>query len=98
MHAKHSHNKDENDQPANPSCRPKRCCGHRGAQHDEKYKAIFELPERAEERSERMEMHAEENQQEAFKQAQKALDSYNRLSEQILHAIINISGTNDVSK
>ena len=45
-----------------------------------------------------MEMHTEENKQEAFEQAQKALDSYNRLLERILHAIVNISGTNDVSK
>ena len=45
-----------------------------------------------------MEMRAEENKREAFEQAQKALNSYNALSERIIHAIINIGGSNDTSE
>ena len=86
--------RDEDDQAAEPSRGPKRRCRH-GAQHDEKYDAMFELLKRAEERSERMEMRMEENKREAFMQAEKALNSYNKLSERILHAIINIGGTNE---
>lgn len=40
-------------------------------------------------------MRAIENKREAFKQAQKALDSYNMLSERIVHVIVNIGGSND---
>lgn len=72
----------------------RRRCGRN--KHDEKYDAIFQLLERAEERSKRMEMRAEENQQEAFEQVTKVLESYNRLSERILHAIVNIGGSDNV--
>ena len=56
---------------------------------------MFKLLKRVEECSEWMELCVIENKKEAFKQAQKALDSYNRLSEQIIHAIVNIGGSND---
>jgi hypothetical protein len=82
-----------NNQPTGPSCKPKQCCCL--AQHDERYDAIFELLKEAEDHSERMELHAIENRKEAFEQAQKALESYNMLSEWILHAIVNIGGSND---
>ena len=70
----------------------------RYSQHDKKYDAIFELLTKVEERSERMELRAIENQKEAFRQAQLALDSYNMLSERILHAIVNIGGTSNVTE
>ena len=69
---------------------------HGRNEHDEKYEAIFQLLERAEECSKRMEMRAEQNQKEAFEQATKALESYNKLSERILHAIINIGGSDNI--
>jgi len=81
---------DSVDQPAGP---PKHC-RHHDAQHDEKYDAIFELLKKAEERSERIEMRAIENKKEEFEQAQQALDAYNRLSERIVHAIVNIGSSN----
>ena len=93
MHGKRNHNEDSESQSAGSLHGPKR--RRRNTQHDEKYDAIFELLEKAEECSERMEMRAIENNREAFEQAQKALDSYNRLSEQIIHAIVNIGGSND---
>ena len=43
-----------------------------------------------------MEMRAEQNQKEAFEQAARALESYNKLSERILHVIINIGGSDSV--
>ena len=52
---------------------------------------------KVEERSERMELHVIENQKEAFRQVQLALDSYNMLLEQILHTIVNIGGTSNVT-
>ena len=96
MRTKRPRNEDSDDQPAGPSCGPKRCCCNN--QHDEKYDAIFDLLKKVEERSERMELCAIENKKEAFEQAQKALDSYNLLSEKIVHAIVNIGGSNDVQE
>lgn len=61
----------------------------------EKYEEIFDLLKRVEERSERMELRATENRKEALEQAQKALESYNALSERILHAIVNIGGNSE---
>ena len=58
---------------------------------------MFELLRKAEEHSERMEMRMVENQKKAFEQAEKVLESYNMLSEQIVYAIVNISGTDDTS-
>ena len=81
------------DTNASPPHAPKR--HHRYNQHDKKYDAIFELLTRVEEHSERMELHVVENQKEALKQAQKALNSYNMLSERIIHAIVNIGSTNN---
>lgn len=80
---------------ANPHHGPKRHHRSRNKQ-EEKYDAIFQLLERAEERGKRMEMRAEENRKDAFEQAEKALESYNQLSEQILHAIINIGSCDNV--
>ena len=81
------------DTNAGPPHAPKR---HRHYnQHDKKYNAIFELLTRVEEHSERMELHVVENQKEALKQAQKALNSYNMLSERIIHAIVNIGSTDN---
>ena len=91
MRTKRPRDEDGKNQPVGPSRGPKRRC-HR---HDEKYDAVFELLKKAEESSERMELRAIENKQEAFEQAQKALDSYNMLSEKIVHAIVNIGGSND---
>ena len=85
---------DSDDQPTGSSRGSKRRRRNRRAQHDEKYDAIFELLKKVEERSERMELRVMENKKEAFEQAQKALDSYNMLSERILHAIVNIGGSN----
>ena len=93
MHGKRNRDEDSESQPAGSSHGPKRRC--RNTQHDEKYDAIFELLKKVEEHSERMEMRAIENKREAFEQAQKALDSYNALSERIVHAIVNIGGSND---
>jgi hypothetical protein len=73
-----------------PSPRLKR---RRRNEHDEEYDGIFELLKKAEVRSERMEMCAIENQQAAFEQAEKALISFNALSERLLHAIVNIGGS-----
>ena len=42
-----------------------------------------------------MELRATENRKEALEQAQKALESYNALSERILHAIVNIGGNSE---
>ena len=42
-----------------------------------------------------MEMRAIENRREALEQVQKALESYNALSERILHAIVNIGGNDE---
>ena len=84
---------DSDNQPVGPSRGPKRRRRH--TQRDEKYDAIFELLKKAEERSERMELRAMENRKEAFEQAQKALESYNMLSEWILHMIVNIGGSNN---
>ena len=81
------------DTDAGPLHAPKR--HRRYNQHDKKYDAIFELLTRVEEHSERMELHVVENQKEALKQAQKALNSYNMLSERIIHAIVNIGSTNN---
>ena len=97
MCAKRPRDEDSNDQSVGPSHGSKRRRRH-NAQHDEKYDAIFELLKRVEEHSERMELRAIENKKEAFEQAQQALNSYNILSERIVHAIINIGGSNDVSK
>lgn len=90
MRAKRPRNEEDDDQPAGPSRGPKR----RRRRHDEKYDAIFELLKKVEERSERMELRAMENKRDAFEQVQKALDSYNLLSERIVHAIVNIGGSN----
>ena len=38
-------------------------------------------------------MRAIENQRAAFEQAEKVLNSFNMLSERLLHAIVNISGS-----
>lgn len=65
------------------------CCNDKD---HEKYDMIFELLRWVEEHSERMELCATENRKEAFEQAQKALESYNALSERILHTIVNIGG------
>ena len=93
MHTKRSRDEDGDDQSASPSRGPKR---RRRNSQDDRYDAIFELLKKAEERSERMELRAMENKREAFEQAQKALDAYNMLSERIIHAIVNIGGSNDV--
>lgn len=93
MRTKHSRDEDGDDQSAGPSRGPKR---RRRNSRDDRYDAIFELLKKAEERSERMELCGMENKREAFEQAQKALDAYNMLSEQIIHAIVNIGGSNDV--
>ena len=45
-----------------------------------------------------MELRVIENKKEAFEQAQKALDSYNLLSEKIVHVIVNIGGSNNVQE
>ena len=58
---------------------------------------MFELLRKAEEHSERMEMWMVENQKKAFEQAEKVLESYNMLSEQIVYTIVNIGGTDDTS-
>lgn len=97
MRAKRSHDtssEDSDNQPAGQLCGPKQC----RTQCDDKYDAIFELLEAVEKHSERMELRAMENQKEAFEQAQRALDSYNVLSEKLIHAIVNIGGSNDMSK
>ena len=86
---------EDSDQSAGPSRGPKR---RRCNTHNEKYDAIFELLKKVEERSERMELRAMENKRDALEHAQKALDSYNVLSERIIHAIVNIGGSNNVSK
>jgi len=95
--AKYPCDEGDDDQPAGLSCRPKWCCRNH-PQHDEKYDVIFKLLKRAEEHSKWMEMHVEENKREVFKQAQKALDSYNMLLEWIIHAIVNIGGSNNMLK
>ena len=59
---------------------------------------MFELLKKAGEQSKRMEMWMIENEKAAFDQAQKALDSHNMLSEQLLHAIVNIGGSNSTSE
>ena len=97
MCAKRPRDEDSNDQSVGPSHGSKRRHCH-NTQHDERYDAIFELLKRVEEHSEWMELHVIENKKEAFEQAQQALDSYNILSEWIVHAIINIGGSDDVSK
>lgn len=74
-----------------PHTRKRRRCR---SQNDDRYDAIFELLKRVEERSEWMELREIENKKEALEQAQKALDSYNELSKRILHAIVNIGGSN----
>ena len=88
---------DSEEERINSSRGPKRRCRNRRNEHDEKYEAMFELLRKAEERSERMEMRMVENQKKAFEQAEKALESYNMLSERIVHAIVNIGGTDDTS-
>ena len=96
------HNEDESELNHNGEERvdahhgSKRCCHQCCNERDEKYDAIFQLLERAEECGKRMEMRAEQNQKEAFKQAARALESYNKLSERILHVIINIGGSDSV--
>ena len=80
MCAKRRCDEDGDDQPTGPSWGLKRC-RHCHTQHDEKYDAIFELLKGAEEHSKQIEMHAEENQREAFMQAQQALKAYNTLLE-----------------
>ena len=92
MHAKRSCEEDCNDKPAGPSQGPKRC-RHR-SQPDEKYEAIFELLKKVEEQNKQMEQCAIENKREALWQAQKALDAYNRLSERVIHVIVNTGGGN----
>ena len=96
MRAKCPRNEDSDDQPAGPSHGLKQ--HRRNNQHNEKYNAIFDLLKKVEERSERMELRAIENKKKAFEQAQKALDSYNLLSEKIVHVIVNIGGSNDVQE
>jgi hypothetical protein len=91
MRAKRPREEDDGDKPAGPSRGPKR----RRRRHDEKFDAIFDLLKKVEERSERMELRAMENKREAFEQVQKALDSYNMLSEKIVHAIVNIGGNSE---
>jgi len=96
MHVKHPQNEDGNDQLASPSYGPKQhCCSN---WHNEKYNTIFDLLKKVEECSEWMELHAIENKKEAFEQAQKALELYNLLSEKIVHAIVNIGGSNDIQE
>ena len=72
---------------ASPHHGPKDRC-HSHNKHYKKYKAIFQLLERAGEGNKGMEMRAEESQREAFEQVTRALESYNRLLKQILHAIV----------
>ena len=93
MHTKHPHDEGSDNQTTGPSCGSKWHCHY--TKHDEKYDAMFKLLKRVEECSEWMELCVIKNKKEAFKQAQKALDSYNRLSERIIHAIVNIGGSND---
>lgn len=89
---------DSEEDRASSSRGPKRRRRSRRNEHDEKYEgAMFEFLRKAEERSERMEMRMVENQRVAFEQAQKALDSYNMLSERIVHAIVNIGGSDVTS-
>ena len=45
-----------------------------------------------------MELCVIENQKEVFEQAQKALDSYNMLLEKVLHTIVNIGGTSNMTE
>jgi len=95
MHNKHPRDESNEDSDEQSTSQPRvqkrrRCRG----QNDKKYDAIFELLQRVEERSERMELREMENQREALEQAQKALDSYNDLSRRILHAIVNIGASN----
>jgi hypothetical protein len=94
MRAKRSREEDCDDEPAGPSRGPKQ---RRRSRPDEKYDAIFELLKKVEERNERMELRAIENKREALEQAQKALDAYNMLSERIIHAIVNVGGSNETS-
>ena len=84
---------DSDNQTAGPSHRPKR--HHCYNRHNEKFDAMFELLGKINECSEQMQLHAIENKKEVFDQVEKAIESYNLLSEQILHAIVNIGGTNE---
>ena len=96
MHTKRSYGElgeDSDDEPICPPCRSKQHCCNNG--DHEKYDAIFKLLTQVEECSAQMELCAIENKKEALKQAQRALDSYNALSERILHAIVNIGGRNE---
>ena len=52
---------------------------------------------KAKEHSQQMEMQMVENQKIAFEQEEKALESYNKLLEWIIQAIINIGGNDDTS-
>ena len=96
MHAKRPRDEsggDSDDELICPQREPKqRRCNNKD---HKKYEEIFELLQRVEECSERMEMRAIENRREALEQAQKALESYNALSERILHAIVNIGGNDE---
>ena len=97
MTAKQTHDEivpDSEEEWVNSSRRPKR---RRCNKYDEKYDAMFDLLTKAEERSQQMEMHMVENQKAAFEQAEKALELYNKLSERLIHAIINIGGSDDTS-
>lgn len=89
---KHTH--DEIIPDSEEDCPSPRLKQHCCNEHDEEYDGIFKLLKKAEVCSERMEMCAIENQQAAFEQAEKALISFNALSEQLLHEIVNIGGSN----
>ena len=96
MHTKRSCDELGEDSDNEPICPPRRSKQRRCNNGDhEKYDAIFKLLTQVEERGARMELHAIENKKEALEQAQRALDSYNALSERILHAIVNIGGRNE---
>ena len=93
MHAKCPHDGPTNDSDDELIGSRRGSKYHRCNNKDhEKYDEIFELLKQVEEHSKQMELCATENRKEALEQAQKALKSYNALSERILHAIVNIGG------